>query len=85
MPENICDEMLMFAHLMEHNVIVAPGGISRIYMNQKDDENIKVASGFALEEDGTWRIRAWLLLKNHGYKIVDNIKEKKYFGMVMPY
>lgn len=84
-PENISDDILKFGHLMEHDVLVVPGGTSRLYMNQQEERKIRVASGFALEEDGTWRSRAWLVLKNNGYKIIDNIKAEKYFGIIMPY
>ena len=85
MPDNINNNILKFGHLMEHNVLSVPGGTSRLYMNQQDGKNIRVASGFALEEDGTWRIRAWLVLNNNGYKIIDNKKAEKYFGVIMPY
>lgn len=84
-PDDVNENILKFGHLMENDVIVVPGGTSRLYMNQQEEQKIRVASGFALEEDGTWRIRAWLVLEKNGYKIIDNKKAEKYYGVVMPY
>lgn len=86
-PENVSEEIIKFGHLLDYDVMIGPGGTSRLYMNRdEDDENIRVVSGFILSEDGIWRSHAWLMLNNNnGYKIIDNIKAEKYFGVVMPY
>lgn len=86
-PENVNEDIIKFGHLLDYDVMIGPGGTSRLYMNRdEDDENIRVISGFILAEDGIWRSHAWLLLNNNNsYKIIDNIKAEKYFGVVMPY
>lgn len=85
-PENVNEDIIKFGHLLDYDVMIGPGGTSRLYMNRdEDDESIRVVSGFILMEDGIWRSHAWLMLNNCGYKIIDNIKADKYFGVVMPY
>lgn len=84
-PENVSESLIKFGHLLEYDVMQVPGGTSRLYMDQQENQNIRVVSGFALMEDNVWHSHAWLVLDNCGYKIIDNINALKYFGVVMPY
>lgn len=82
--ESVNEQLIKFGHLYnEKSTIKVSGNLSALYIQNKNTigDKLRIVSGFALTPEGIWENHAWLIIDHYGYKIIDNKKHIKYFGV----